>query len=156
MYAFSVFRYTNLRRTLYNICKRVVAAFLNEFHEFFLQLRAEESRSRSALHLIFPAPLHFFSGPFCALRPKFRPLGNTDESTLLRNSRGSLSEDLTTVWNLLSRQRYNYVLCPAWSTDISQYRLRLGSSLLYKSVFHLNCLTAQLSYEGRAAAEGGK
>jgi hypothetical protein len=43
-------------------------------------------------------------------------------------------------------------------TDISQYtgRLRFGSSLLYKSVFHLNRLTAQLSYEGRAAVEGGK
>jgi hypothetical protein len=42
------------------------------------------------------------------------------------------------------------------TTDISQYRLRFGSSRLYKSVFHLNCLTAQLSYEGRAAVEGGK
>jgi hypothetical protein len=41
-------------------------------------------------------------------------------------------------------------------TDISQYRLRFGSSLLYETVFHLNCLTAQLSYEGRAAAEGAK
>jgi hypothetical protein len=40
-------------------------------------------------------------------------------------------------------------------TDISQYRLRFGFSLLYKSVFHLNRLTAQLSYEGRAAVEGG-
>jgi hypothetical protein len=27
---------------------------------------------------------------------------------------------------------------------------------MYKSVFHLNCLTAQLSYEGRDAVEGGK
>jgi hypothetical protein len=42
------------------------------------------------------------------------------------------------------------------TTDISQYRLRFGSSLLYKSVFHLDSLTAQLSYEGRAAVEGGK
>jgi hypothetical protein len=42
------------------------------------------------------------------------------------------------------------------STDISQYRLRFGSYLLYKSVFHVNSLTAQLSYEGRAAVEGGK
>jgi hypothetical protein len=41
-------------------------------------------------------------------------------------------------------------------TDISQYRLRLGSPLLYKSEFHLNHLTAQLSYEGRAAVEGVK
>jgi hypothetical protein len=41
-------------------------------------------------------------------------------------------------------------------TDISQYRLRFGSPLLYKSVFHLNRLTAQLSYEGGAAVEGGK
>jgi hypothetical protein len=41
-------------------------------------------------------------------------------------------------------------------TDISQYRLRFGSSLLYKSVFHLNSLTAQLSHEGRAAVEEGK
>jgi hypothetical protein len=38
-------------------------------------------------------------------------------------------------------------------TDISQYRLRVGLSLQYKTVFHLNCLTAQLSYEGRAAVE---
>jgi hypothetical protein len=45
---------------------------------------------------------------------------------------------------------------PSSTTDISQYRLRFGSSLLYKSVFHLNRLTAQLSYEGRAAVEGGK
>jgi hypothetical protein len=46
----------------------------------------------------------------------------------------------------------------SWSkaTDISQYRLRFGFSLLYKTVFYLNCLTAQLSYEGRAAVEGGK
>jgi hypothetical protein len=36
-------------------------------------------------------------------------------------------------------------------TDISQYRLRFEFSLLYKTVFHLNWLTAQLSYEGRAA-----
>jgi hypothetical protein len=42
------------------------------------------------------------------------------------------------------------------STDISQYRLRFGSSLLYECMFHLNCLTGQLSYEGRAAVEGGK
>jgi hypothetical protein len=42
------------------------------------------------------------------------------------------------------------------STDISQYRLRFGFSLLYKIVFHLNSLTAQLSYEGRAAMEGAK
>jgi hypothetical protein len=42
------------------------------------------------------------------------------------------------------------------STDISQYRLRFGSSLLYKSLFHLNRLTAQLSYEERDAVEGGK
>jgi hypothetical protein len=42
------------------------------------------------------------------------------------------------------------------TTDISQYRLRFGSSLLYKTMFHLNCLTAQLSYEGRAALEGAK
>jgi hypothetical protein len=34
------------------------------------------------------------------------------------------------------------------TTDISQYRLRFGSSLLYKSMFHLNRLTAQLPYEG--------
>jgi hypothetical protein len=40
-------------------------------------------------------------------------------------------------------------------TDISQYRLRFGFSLLYKTVFHLNCLTTQLSYEGRAAVKGG-
>jgi hypothetical protein len=42
------------------------------------------------------------------------------------------------------------------TTDTSQYRLSFGSPLLYKSVFHLNRLTAQLSYEGRAAVEGGK
>jgi hypothetical protein len=49
---------------------------------------------------------------------------------------------------------------PFWNgirtTDILQYRLRFGFSLLYKSKFHLNRLTAQLSYEGRAAVEGGK
>jgi hypothetical protein len=39
-------------------------------------------------------------------------------------------------------------------TDILQYRLRFGFSLLYKTVFHLNSLTAQLSYEGRVAVEG--
>jgi hypothetical protein len=44
---------------------------------------------------------------------------------------------------------------PNHTTDISQYRLRFGSSLLYKSVFHLNSLTAQLSYEGRVVVEGG-
>jgi hypothetical protein len=42
------------------------------------------------------------------------------------------------------------------ATDISQYRLRFGFSLLYKTVFHLNSLTAQLSYEERAAVEGAK
>jgi hypothetical protein len=36
------------------------------------------------------------------------------------------------------------------SIDISQYRLLFGFSLL----FHLNCLTAQLFYEGRAEVEG--
>jgi hypothetical protein len=41
-------------------------------------------------------------------------------------------------------------------TDILQYRLRFGFSLLYKTVFHLNSLTAQLSYEGRTAVEGAK
>jgi hypothetical protein len=41
-------------------------------------------------------------------------------------------------------------------TDILQYRLRFGFSLLYKTVFHLNSFTAQLSYEGRAAVEGAK
>jgi hypothetical protein len=41
-------------------------------------------------------------------------------------------------------------------TDILQYRLRFGFSLQYKTVFHLNSLTAQLSYEGRAAVEGAK
>jgi hypothetical protein len=33
-------------------------------------------------------------------------------------------------------------------------RLRFGFSLLYKTVSHLNCLKAQLSYEGRAAVKG--
>jgi hypothetical protein len=33
-------------------------------------------------------------------------------------------------------------------TDILQYRLRFGFSLLYKTVFHLNSLTAPLSYGG--------
>jgi hypothetical protein len=42
------------------------------------------------------------------------------------------------------------------TTDITQYRLRFGFSLPYKTGFHLNCLTAQLSYEGRAAVEGAK
>jgi hypothetical protein len=52
-------------------------------------------------------------------------------------------------------ENLKYYLTP-FPTDISQYRLRFGSSLLYKSVLHLNRLTAQLSYEGRAAVEGGK
>jgi hypothetical protein len=49
-----------------------------------------------------------------------------------------------------------------WKPDLTHRhltiycRLRFGISLLYKSVFHLNSLTAQLSYEGRAAVEGGK
>jgi hypothetical protein len=43
-----------------------------------------------------------------------------------------------------------------WTIDISQYRLLFGFSLLNTDVFHLNCLTAQLSYEGRAAVEGGQ
>jgi hypothetical protein len=43
-----------------------------------------------------------------------------------------------------------------WITDILQHRLRFGFSLLYKAVFHLNSLTAQLSYEWRAAVEGAK
>jgi hypothetical protein len=51
---------------------------------------------------------------------------------------------------------YIYSYLPGHGTDILQYRLRFVSSLLYKSVFHLNRLTAQLSYEGRAAVEGGK
>jgi hypothetical protein len=40
--------------------------------------------------------------------------------------------------------------------DISQYRLLFGFSLQYyiRTVFRSNCLTAQLSYEGRAAVEG--
>jgi hypothetical protein len=41
--------------------------------------------------------------------------------------------------------------------DMSQYRLLFGFFLLYTDrVFRLNCLTAQPSYEGRAAVEGGK
>jgi hypothetical protein len=41
-------------------------------------------------------------------------------------------------------------------TNISQYRLRFGFSLLYMDRSVLNCLTAQLSYEGKAAVERGK
>jgi hypothetical protein len=68
-------------------------------------------------------------------------------------------------WKPRSRTDYGCTIrftyrntCPmhATPTDISQYRLRFGSPLLYNSVFHLNRLTAQLSYEGRAAVEGGK
>jgi hypothetical protein len=32
----------------------------------------------------------------------------------------------------------------------------LGSLFYTRTVFHLDCLTAQVSYEGRAAVEGGK
>jgi hypothetical protein len=32
----------------------------------------------------------------------------------------------------------------------------LGSLCYIRTVFHLNCLTAQLSYKGRAAVEGAK
>jgi hypothetical protein len=44
------------------------------------------------------------------------------------------------------------------TTDISQYTVDcfLGSLCYIQTVFHLNCLTAQLSYEGRAAVEGAK
>jgi hypothetical protein len=44
----------------------------------------------------------------------------------------------------------------SWSstTDISQYRLLFGSLCYIQTVFRLNFLTAQLSYEGRAAVEG--
>jgi hypothetical protein len=37
------------------------------------------------------------------------------------------------------------------TTDISRV---LGSLCYIRTVFYLNCLTAQLSYEGRAAVEG--
>jgi hypothetical protein len=49
-----------------------------------------------------------------------------------------------------------YLLDCVADTDILQYRLSFGLSLLYKSVFHLNSLKAQISYEGRAAVEGAK
>jgi hypothetical protein len=47
---------------------------------------------------------------------------------------------------------------PAVGTDISQYTVDcfLGSFCYIRTVFRLNCLTTQLSYEGRAAVEGGK
>jgi hypothetical protein len=41
------------------------------------------------------------------------------------------------------------------TTDISQDCV-LGSLCYIRTVFHLNCLTAQLSYEGRAAVEGAE
>jgi hypothetical protein len=34
--------------------------------------------------------------------------------------------------------------------------MHMHATYVYKSGFHLNCLTAQLSYEWRAAVEGGK
>jgi hypothetical protein len=40
------------------------------------------------------------------------------------------------------------------STDISNIDCVLGSLCYVRTVFHLNCVTAQLSYEGRAAVEG--
>jgi hypothetical protein len=57
---------------------------------------------------------------------------------------------------LISNSKFSAAKVSVGPTDISQYRLRFGSSLLYKSVLDLNHLTAQLSYEGRAAVEGGK
>jgi hypothetical protein len=52
------------------------------------------------------------------------------------------------------KAKYKQNLSSVYPTDISQYRLRFGFSLLYKTVFHFNCLTAQLSYEGRSAVKG--
>jgi hypothetical protein len=43
-----------------------------------------------------------------------------------------------------------------WNPQTSHNRLRFGFSLLYKTVFHLNCLKAKLSYEGRVAVEVAK
>jgi hypothetical protein len=65
------------------------------------------------------------------------------------------------VFLLCYQSRYAYYMSMVWryrrrSTDILQYRLRFGFSLIYKTVFHLNSLTAQLSYEGRAPVEGAK
>jgi hypothetical protein len=41
-------------------------------------------------------------------------------------------------------------------TDISHIDCVFGSLCYIRTVFHLNCLTAQLSNEGRAAVEGAK
>jgi hypothetical protein len=49
-------------------------------------------------------------------------------------------------------QKYRHTLF-ASATDISQFRLLFGFS---RTLFHLNCLTTQLSYEGGAAVEGAK
>jgi hypothetical protein len=52
-------------------------------------------------------------------------------------------------------QEQIFKLCVVIGTDILQYRLRFGFSLLsILTVFHLNSLTAQVSYEGRVAVEG--
>jgi hypothetical protein len=52
-----------------------------------------------------------------------------------------------------NRYRYrNKAIC----IDISQYRLLLGPFCYTRTVFRLNCLTVQPSYEGRVAAEGVK
>jgi hypothetical protein len=58
---------------------------------------------------------------------------------------------------ITSRRYFELEKMYVQNIDISQYRLRFGLSLLYKDrvPFEL-LLTAQLSYEGGAALEGGK
>jgi hypothetical protein len=65
------------------------------------------------------------------------------------------SDKLNLSWARISG-RQTLGLTRSSPKDILQYRQRLGFSLLHKTVFQLNCLTAQLSYEGRAAVEGAK
>jgi hypothetical protein len=62
---------------------------------------------------------------------------------------------------VLSRERDCFPPLPQpskTSIDNSQYTVDcfLGSLCYIRTVFRLNCLIAQLSYEGRAAVEGAK
>jgi hypothetical protein len=60
------------------------------------------------------------------------------------------------VDRVLDSQVWTQGLPEVRPTDTLQYRLRFGSLCYIRTVFRLNCLTAQLSYEGRAAVEGAK
>jgi hypothetical protein len=78
------------------------------------------------------------------------------QSNNFKECRRSVCEYLTYSTRIQQAESSPKLMDRDQTTDIAQYRLRFGFSLLYKTVFHLNCLTAQPSYEGRTAVEGGK